>query len=328
LLPEQQAGLAQARSVNPKAYEAYLQGQSYLRRVTRGDLDRAQEYFELALQLDADYALAYHGLAAVWAGRRAVGFVGSAEGIAASRAALSQALALDPALPQRHLALANAHTWQDWNWEAAEPEYLRAIDVFPNDADARVFYARYLNIMKRHDEASVQFQHALELDPLSELVRAMYGASLVRARRYDEAIANARTILRTTPASSQALSQMSSAFHFQGKYDEALAVEREMMVARGDQQGAAAIERGYAEGGYRGAMRQLADTIAARPFGRGRVAGLYIRAGENDLALDALERSVDARDNAAAEIGVAGIYEALRDHPRFVALLRRMNLPI
>ena len=283
--------------------------------------------FELAVRLEPNYALAHHGIGTVWAGRRAVGFVGFAEGVAASKAAYSKALAIDPGLPQAHLALANAYTWQEWNWTAAEPEYRRAIDVLPNDADARVFYARYLNIMKRPEEAAVQFRRALELDPLSELVRAMYGSSLMHARRYDEAIANSRTILETTPASPQALSQISNALHFQGKYDEAMAIEKETMLSRGDREAAAAIDRGFAEGGYRAAMRQLADTIATRPFGRGRVAALYIRAGEDDLALDALERSFKSRDNGMIEIGVAGIYGGLRDHPRFQALLRQMNLP-
>jgi tetratricopeptide (TPR) repeat protein len=206
-------------------------------------------------------------------------------------------------------------------------EYQRAIDALPNDADARVFYARFLNIMKRPEEASVQFRRALDLDPLSESIRAHYGTSLMRDRRYDEVIANAQAILATTPASPQALSQISGALHFQGKFDDAMAVEREMMLTRGDREAAAAIDRGYAEGGYRAAMRHLADAISARPFGRGRVAGLYVRAGEHDLALDALERSFKSRDTNIVGIGVAGIYAELRDHPRFQTLLRDMRLP-
>jgi hypothetical protein len=123
------------------------------------------------------------------------------------------------------------------------------------------------------------------------------------------------------------LGQLSSALHFQGKFDEAMAVEKETALSRGSREAAAAIDRGYAEGGYRTAMRHLADAISARPFGRGRVASLYVRAGEHELALDALERSFKSRDTGIVEIGIAGIYEELRDHPRFQALLRQMRLP-
>ncbi len=327
LLPAEQSRLTQTPQVNPEAYEAYLKGRSHSARMTRPDLDQALAYYELALEKDPDYALAHLGISGVWAGRRVLSFVPGADGAAAAKAALNRALELDPALPQAHLALANEYTWRDWNWAAAEPEYRRAIEVLPNDADAHVFYARYLNMMQRPAEAADQFARALELDPLSEFVRAMHGAGLVHARRYDEAVANANALLRTSPDSSQALGQLGSALHLLQRYEESFAAERRGLAARNERQLDEVLMQGYGEGGYRLAMRRLGDALATRPFGRGRVPGLYVRAGEHELALDMLERLVAARENNLPEIGVAAVYQPLHDHPRFRALLAKMNLP-
>ena len=105
-------------------------------------------------------------------------------------------------------------------------------------------------------------------------------------------------------------------------------MEQRHMAARSDRQLADALTQGYAEAGYRGAMRQVADALAARPFARGRAPGFYVRAGENDRALDVLEQGLERRDPAMPYVGVQEIYEPLRSHPRFQALLRKMNLPI
>jgi hypothetical protein len=100
------------------------------------------------------------------------------------------------------------------------------------------------------------------------------------------------------------------------------------MDGRGDRELADVLTRGYTEAGYRGAMRRVADALAARPFGRGRAPGFYVRAGENEPALDVLEQNFERRDPSMAYVGVQEIYEPLRKHPRFQALLRKMNLPL
>jgi eukaryotic-like serine/threonine-protein kinase len=326
LLPEEQVRLARARSVNPEAYEAYLRGQSHARRLTRGDLDRALEYYELALEKDPDFALAHFGVGGVWAGRVQMGFVTRAEAGDRGRTALMKALAIDDSLPEVHLGLANGSTWAEWDWPAAAASFRRALDLNPNHAEARAFYAHYLYIMLRPAEAALEMQRALMLDPLNELIQLLYSRALRFERRYDEAIAHAQGVLSTDPNAAFAWGALSESYHVLGRFQESLETQRRVLGARGDAAVDEGLTRGYAAGGYRQAMRLAADERAARM--QARVAAIfYLRAGERDLAAEWLERAHDQGDQGLPYISVDPIYDGLRDHPRFHALLQRMNLP-
>jgi eukaryotic-like serine/threonine-protein kinase len=326
LLPSEHARLARTRSVNPQAYEAYLRGQSHARRLTRGDLDRALEYYERALELDPDFALAHFGVGGVWAGRVQMGFVTRAEAGDRGRTALMKALAIDDSLPEVHLGLANGYTWAEWDWPAAEASFRHALDLNPNSAEARAFYAHYLYIMLRPAEAALEMQRALQLDPLSELIQLLYSRALRFERRYDEAIAHAQGILSTDPNAAFAWGALSESYHVLGRFQESLETQRRVLGARGDAAVRDGLTRGFADGGYQQAMRLAADERAARM--QARVAAiLYLRAGERDLAVEWLERAHAQGDQGLPYVSVDPIYDSLRSHPRFQALLQRMNLP-
>ena len=192
LLPAEQARLDAVKTVNPEAYEAVLRGRSHVIKVTREDLDAALRYFELALQKDPDYGLAYAGIANVWSGRRQLGFAPPAEATPRLKAAAAKAIELvGDDSSYAHLRLALDATFTDWNWAEAEPAFRRAIDLAPNDAEARAFYAHYLEIMHRPAEAMTEMRRAMALDPLSELIQSLSGATLMRAGLLDEAMVNA-----------------------------------------------------------------------------------------------------------------------------------------
>jgi serine/threonine protein kinase/Tfp pilus assembly protein PilF len=331
LLPAEQNRLASARTVNPEAYEAYLMGRSHQSKLTRADMDTAQRYFELALEKDHNYALAYLGIAAVWSGRQQMGFVPPSEAAPRMKVAVAKAIELDSDLPDIHSRLAGQTTWTDWNWAAAEPEFRRALEVLPNDAEVRAFYSHYLYIMKRPSEAVEQIRRALELDPLSLPVQTLYGRDLVHARRFDEAVLQFQKVLRTNPNSPQALNNLAEVYYILRRYDDALAAERTRFKARGDAEIEQALTRGQAESGYPGAIRQAAEALADRsrtthvpPVD---LAGLFLRAGQHDRALDWLERSFETRDPMLPYISAHPIYDSIRADARFQLLLRRMNLP-
>ena len=132
LLPAEQARLATARTVNPEAYEAYLKGFQHWHKLTPGDLDAAQRYFELALAKDPNYALGYTGIARVWLGRRQMGFISPGEAAPKAKAAVMKALALDDTVAETHYTLAGFRTWSEWNWAGAEREFKRAIELNPS----------------------------------------------------------------------------------------------------------------------------------------------------------------------------------------------------
>jgi tetratricopeptide (TPR) repeat protein len=217
-------------------------------------------------------------------------------------------------------------TWGDWDWEGAETAFRRAIELDPNFADVRAYYSHFLMIMQRPDEAIRQMESALELDPYSALVNLLYGMVLESSHRFDEAIDLYRNILRTVPNHPLALGGLVECFYSQGMYNESFEAAKANNT-RGNPGGVEALEQGWAEGGFKGAMTRRAEWwVANYP---GTLAGVsnYIMAGKNQEALDRLELGFEAHNPNMPYLSVLPIYDSLRNEPRFKDLLRRMNLP-
>ena len=332
LTPEAEARLAGARPVNPEAYEAYLRGQFHLGRQSASDLDAALQYFDLALEKDPSYAVAYVGIAQVWSRRELFGIVPPDEARPRVKAAAQQAIRLDSTLVEAQHRLASIRTWEEWDWEGGEAGYQRVIQLNPNYPAARRGYASLLEILGRLEEAMVQIERALEVDPFNEGFQGNYGAMLIRAGRYDEGIAQIQNALKTAPNAPGLHAELRDAFLAKGMNEEALTEWKWLFFAPGERGLAEAMDRGYAEGGFREAVRRTAEMWAARsdtiyvpPLG---VAALFAAAGEHDRAIDWLERGVQIRNtNIPGAISIAPIFDSLHDDPRFQALRRRMNLP-
>ena len=326
LLPEGEAQRSGGRDVTGAAYEAYLMGQSHARRLTRPELDLALQYYETAIRIDPDFALAHFGASGVWAGRLQTGLVTREEGTGPAEAALNKALALDPLLPEAHMALGNRATWADWDWKAADASFRRAIDLNPSLAEAHMFYSHYLYIMRRPREGAAAIQRALELDPLNDLVQQFYGMTIRFERRYEDGLAHARRVLQTAPNSPSAWNSLAENLYQLRRYDESLEAQRSAIGARGNPDVAAALSSAGAAS-YRDVTRRLADT-RARLRQIWPAAQDYIRVGELDRALELLERAYEVRNSNMPYISVAPIFDSVRQHPRFRALLQRMNLPM
>jgi TolB-like protein/lipoprotein NlpI len=332
LLPGEQARLASARAVDPDAYQAYLKGLYHWYKLTPGDLDSAQRYFELAIAKDPSYAVAYTGIALVWAGRGQMGFVSPAETTPKAKAAARKAIGLDDTVAETHYTLAVLGAWVDWDWAVAEREFKRAIELNPSSPDALIYYSHFLMNMSRPDEAMPLARRALGLDPFNPLFHTLYGVDFLYIRRWDEAIAQARTALSTAPDDALANGLLWYAFGAKGMHKEALASARVYMKGLyGDRAVDEALERGFAEAGYEEAMRRAAQPLIAHyhksyvaPMD---IASLYVEAGETSRAVDWLEKGYEVRDQSMPYIGWPPL-DPLRSDPRFQALLRKMNLPV
>jgi TolB-like protein/Tfp pilus assembly protein PilF len=331
LTPQAEAHLASARTVNPQAYEAYLRGKFYAEKMTPPNLATALQYFELARDIDPDYALAHAGIGLVWQFRKQMGVTHSSEAAPHAREAAERALALDSTLVEVQYTSALVKAWTDWDWEAAEAAFRRAIELNPNFPDVRAFYAHFLGMMRRQYEAIPQIERAVEQDPFNPFLQGLYGWLLYRARRYDEAIAQFQSVLRIDTNNPMAQSGLQKVYVAQGLYEEAVAVTRALWTHMGFVEMEEALARGAAAGEYREALRSAADYVAALasemyvpPV---EVAGLYAMAGEDSLALDWLERAFEERDPDLPYLSVEPHYDGFREDPRFLALLRRMNLP-
>jgi TolB-like protein/Tfp pilus assembly protein PilF len=330
LTPQAEAFLASARPVNPQAYETYLKGQSYWQRMAR-DQSQSLEYFQQALTLDSTYAPAYAGIALCrWMGIRR----------AEANAAINKALALDSTLAEVQHALALIRTWLDWDWEGGEAAFRRAIEINPNYAEARAWYGAFLAyIGERPEEARAQIERALELDPFNPLFRTFDAGVLWKEGRYAEAIEELEAVLQIQPDHLVAIRDLVDAYHDNGNYDEALAQIRRQVRREldGYPEFAAALEqaldRGYAEGGYRVALLRYAETIAARWERGERVAHVFAAkafamAGDKERTLDWLEIAYEAHDiMLAGVLHASGFGPVPGDDPRYQALRRRMGLP-
>ena len=330
LLPAEQARLASVRDVNPEAYDAYLKGSHYWPNLTPADLDTAQRYFELALTKDPNYAPAYAGMAIVWASRQQITITAPSVAGPKAKEAARKAVELDESFAEAHLALAAVLTWTDWDYARAEPEWKRTIELNPSDPNALVGYSQFLQIVGRPDEAMRQAERALALDPFSVLVQGFYAFDLLYVRRYDEAIAQARAILRQQPGAVNPIGIFLIVYRVKGMQKEALASARELYAATGSPDVTAALDRGYAEAGYAGAMRRAAAVMGARAVkgnaGYMEVAELYIEAGDKDRAIEWLQKGFVAREPSMPYLNWPQ-YDRLRSDSRFQDLLRRMGLP-
>ena len=331
LLPAERNRLASARAVNPEAHDMYLKGLHHWYKLTSGDLESALQYFELALEKDPNYAPAYAGVALVWLGRQQMGYVPPREAGPKAKAAAEKAVALNDAVAEGHYALALLKAWTDWDWTGAERELKRAIEINPSFPDARAYYSHLLMTMQRPQEAIPQMERALQLDPFNPLFQSLYGVALTYVRRYDDAIAQYRKALRTAPDSPIALGNLPLALFDKGMYKEALAEWKTYLKTAYGGEVERALEQGYTQAGYPGAMRYAAEALVARsrmapvtPFPD--IYCLYLHAEERAQTLEWLERAFAAHDPNLPYLGLPD-YDSLRSEPRFQSLLRRMNLP-
>jgi len=331
LTPEEATRLVSARPVSPGAYEAYLKGQFHWYKLSPGHLDRALSYFQLALEEDPNSALAHVGIANVWLVRADAGFMLPGEAFPKARAAVLKALELDGDLAEGHIALANVTALYDRDWPAGEREFRLAIEINPNSADGHFMYADFLISMKRSEEWAVEMQRVLDLDPLNPFFQCFYGWHLVYLRQCDDAILHFREALAADPGFSSAHMGLWGALYRKGMLEDALAEAGKFFAVLGDHEAEDALRRGYAEGGYSRAMHFGAEMLAKRSrrchVPGVRIARLYAHAGENDQAMEWLQRAFEQRESPLMHLGVAWDWDALRDDPRFRDLLRRVGLP-
>jgi tetratricopeptide (TPR) repeat protein len=325
----EKALLQDSEKVNPEAYEAFLKGQFHWNKLTREDLDMAENYFNLALEKDPDYALAYVGLSSIGVGKAQMGYAPWRESALKSMKYMDKAMELDSTLSEVHFMNAAFNSWGLWNWEKAEREYRKALDRNPNYAIARAYYSQYLCIMNRSEEGLRQNVLAIELDPFNTLYKELYGMDLLFAGKYNQAQDLLEEILEKEPESRIALTTLRSVYHQQKKFDEAYSIWKRTYPD--DPEAIEALETGYAEGGYSQALCQLAEMLIERsrnsfvtPW---QIGTIYTRAGKKMEALEWLEKAYEAHDPNMPYINTDPIFDYLREEPAFQGLIEKMEFP-
>jgi eukaryotic-like serine/threonine-protein kinase len=317
---------------NPEAYDLYLKGRYHWSRWRADAMSTAAELFERATVKDPNYAAAWAGLADasallchwttaprdVWA--------------KAKRAALT-ALELDPDLPEGHSALGTILSFYEWDWQGAERALRRAIQLNPASAVARTWYGAHLTAVGSLDESRVQYQQAAAIDPLAIFSHGPLAVTYYYLREYERAIRELEMTLDFDPTHPQAYMYLGRSYLAARRLDEAVKVlERGTGLPAADVRMRGILGCAYAIMGKHTDAHRLLDEIDVGSKSRYPSLGLFsatfvhVGLGQNDQALDGLERLCTERSTLLHWIKVDPIYDPLRSNPRFENILRRMGL--
>ncbi|PYO59887.1 MAG: hypothetical protein DMD70_10455 [Gemmatimonadetes bacterium] len=332
LSPDERTRLRREPTRDLQAYKLYLQGRNCSFRYTQEGIRKGIEYFQHAIVKDPAYSLAYVGLALAYAELglgHGAGALKPREAYQQARKAVAKALELDEGLGEAHGMLAFLRVACDFDWTGAEREFKRAFELNPGNADIYALYGHMLSALERYDEAVDALTRAQQLDPLAH--RSDLAATLLRVGRYDEAVRAAALVIDLDPHYSMGHGTLGWAYLKKGMYAKGLAeLERAIALAPGNTLFLAQLGQAYALVGQveraRDVLKQLQGLSQRRYVSPYHMAYVYTGLGELDRAMDSLERAYEERAGGVYGIKGSFLFTTLRSHPRFAALLRKMNL--
>src|SRR5437899_4155222 len=318
--------LAKKPTENPEAHRLYLLGRYEFAKYTQTGWNNAIRYYEQALKLDPNYALAYCGLADNYAYMGSV-VMPEKEAIANEKEFAQKALELDPELAEANMSLALTLV-AVFDWRNGLKEFDRALELNPNLAFAYELQSWTLNGLGRFDEAIAKTRKAVELDPLNPFFQMSLSFYEYWARQYDDAIAQARKTLEMDPNS--AISHVLLGLSFLKKGDTGGAIA-ELEKSKAPDPGAwyqGFLGYAYAISGDRmnaeEAWRELEELAKRHYVSPTAFATIYLGLGQKEKCLDSLEKAYEQRDSACWYLKIDQIYDGVRNEPRFQALIQKV----
>jgi TolB-like protein/Flp pilus assembly protein TadD len=332
LTPVDQARFAEARPVDPDAYEAYLKGRYHWNKRSGEGLKQGVQWFQQAIVKDPTYASAHMGLADCLSVLGWGGFVAPNEGCGRGSSLVFRALEMDRGSGEAHASLGFATMLYDYDFANAEREFERSIELSPRYATAHQWFGLYLALMARFEEAYTELMRAVRLDPQSLMIRVTLGFVCWCWRRYDQAIEHFERALEIDPNFIWAHGDMGFTYVEQLKYDDAIAAGRKAVeLSQGAPTFIALLGDEYAVAGRlaeaRETLEQLQELSKQRyvtPYG---VARIHAAMGESDEALHWLESAYRERAAWMVVLKIDPRFDNMRSDPRFDDLVRRMNFP-
>lgn len=330
LTEEQKTRLANPRRTVPEAYVAYLKGRYYWNRRTGDSMQKAEQYFQQAIDRDPTYAAAYSGLADCNSGLAWHGFKAPADALLKAEAAARKAIEIDPQSAEAHasLGLVLSHRW---DWTGAEAEFRRALELDPQYANAHHWYGDYLSIQGRHDEALSEARRALELDPLNLMISTWVGQRYYLAHNYSAAIEQNRDSVELDPnfaaahlllgedylqadLRSKAIDELKSAARLSGDSPLYTAQLGVALAAAGQKQEALRIAH---------ELEVSSGKRYVSPYGLARI---FAALGQDEDAFKWLQAAYDDHAVWMGYLADDPIFERYRSDVRFRELLGRVGL--
>jgi TolB-like protein/Tfp pilus assembly protein PilF len=332
LAPVDRARFADAPSVHPEAYEAYLKGRYHWNRRSAEGLAKAIQHFKIAIAKDPDYPNAYAGLADCLSILGWWGYVSPSEGCGKAKELAKRALEMDHNLAEAHVSLAWATMLYDYDFVFAERAFERAIELNPRYATAHQWFGLYLALMGRYEEGYTELKRATRLDPHPILNQSL-GFVFFFAGRYDQAIEQFEKALELDPSLAQAHCVLGLTYVYKGRHEAAIAAtQKAVQLSYGAALFVACLGLAYAEAGHRDEanktleqLRNLSRQNYVTPY---ILARIYEALGKRDDALHSLEVGLNERAAFMVCLKTDRCFDQLRLDPRFQDLLRHMNFPV
>ncbi len=325
LTAEEDQILAESLAVDTAAYAAYIKGLLYLDAFDMNALQKASEYFNIATKIEPDWAPPYAGLAEVEAYRMQSSFITPSVAIPKIHENLNKALELNPNSANAHYIKAVIAVWTEWNWKKGEQEFVKSLELNPSNALCRAFYAHLLGILQRRDEALRQADLALKMDPYRPFVRSLCAGT---AGDPHSAILYHKKTLSIEPTHRLSIIRLGVTYRSIGDYEKWFEFWKK--TAWYDDEVIAEIDKVFHEQGYLAATEMIikVDEEAANEK-QVNIAGhvnRYLALNQYDKAIDWLEKGYEIHHPSMPYIG--GRWNQLKDYPRYVELLKKMNLPM
>ena len=323
---------AGAPTDNPAAWDAYVRGRSHLTRATPRDIAEAKRCFEDAIARDPAFALAYDAMGELY---WYIGFFALAPPRDACATGIYHALRameIDSTLGETHALLGQYRKQLDYNWPEVDREMRRALELNPTSPLVRLRYA--VNSLMPHGrtaDAVAELEYALARDPASMLVRAWLGVMLQLDGRLDRALEQGRLLIELDPTFFWGHFITAVAYREKRMFDAAIAAHQRAVDCSGQSPNMLGwLGLALAVSGRDADARAVIERIEAAPSGTyvppTSVAWVYLGLDDRDHAFEWLERAVDARDHMMMPIKSYRFFDRARTDPRYLALLRRMNL--
>jgi len=319
--------LASRPTENPEAHQLYLKGRFYGSKRTAKDAQKSIEYFQQAVAIDSNYALAYAGLAESNWFLALYSYPQVNEVVPKARDFALKALELDSSLAEPHSVLGVICNTYDHDFACMEREQKRAIELNPNYSEGHRRYGLLLQNLGRFEEASIAIRRALEIDPLSPVTNQQNAQLLFYERKYDESETLSRKNVELDPNFWYAHWQLFYVYRKKRDYASAAEELAKVQDARGEPDAAKVIRESFASGDWQGFLRKITDERARLELYPYFVATFFAELGEKDKAFAMLNEAIETKDQHTGQMKVDPYMNPLRDDPRFQEVLKKAGFP-